>query len=103
MVIYNQICVFHTFPNQPISISLFPPASSPRTDDSSPSDKIPEWSESEEYQEIKNWRSVIVGGEPHRIDMKVIEPYKKVLSHGGKSSIIKTDCYYILSYVLFSL
>ncbi|GFW68662.1 transposable element Tc1 transposase [Trichonephila clavipes] len=29
-----------------------------------------------------NWKSCIVGGEERRIDMKVIEPYKKVLSHG---------------------
>ncbi|XP_015919330.1 protein prune homolog 2 isoform X2 [Parasteatoda tepidariorum] len=30
-----------------------------------------------------HWKSCVVGGEERRIDMKVIEPYKKVLSHGG--------------------
>ncbi|KAF8790892.1 protein prune homolog 2-like isoform X1 [Argiope bruennichi] len=30
-----------------------------------------------------HWKACVVGGEERRIDMKVIEPYKKVLSHGG--------------------
>uniref|UniRef100_A0A8C8DW58 CRAL-TRIO domain-containing protein n=1 Tax=Oryzias sinensis TaxID=183150 RepID=A0A8C8DW58_9TELE len=34
---------------------------------------------------IKNrlWRSVLIGEQEHRIDMKCIEPYKRVISHGG--------------------
>jgi len=40
----------------------------------------------EEINESRHWReSCPIGnsGEVKRIDLKVIEPYKKVLSHGG--------------------
>ncbi|KAM7416671.1 hypothetical protein PAMA_018635 [Pampus argenteus] len=29
------------------------------------------------------WRSVVIGEQEHRIDMKCIEPYRRVISHGG--------------------
>lgn len=29
------------------------------------------------------WRTVVIGEQEHRIDMKCIEPYKRVISHGG--------------------
>uniref|UniRef100_A0A665TI24 CRAL-TRIO domain-containing protein n=1 Tax=Echeneis naucrates TaxID=173247 RepID=A0A665TI24_ECHNA len=29
------------------------------------------------------WRGVVIGEQEHRIDMKCIEPYKRVISHGG--------------------
>lgn len=29
------------------------------------------------------WRSVLIGEQEHRIDMASIEPYKRVVSHGG--------------------
>lgn len=29
------------------------------------------------------WRSVVIGEQEHRIDMKCIEAYKRVISHGG--------------------
>ncbi|PSN51503.1 hypothetical protein C0J52_00740 [Blattella germanica] len=44
---------------------------------------IPELSAAEERAEARSWRSVVVAGLERRIDMKVIEPYKRVLSHGG--------------------
>ncbi|XP_021928721.1 uncharacterized protein LOC110834157 isoform X2 [Zootermopsis nevadensis] len=44
---------------------------------------IPELSAAEERSEARSWRSVVVAGLERRIDMKVIEPYKRVLSHGG--------------------
>ncbi|XP_069687778.1 protein prune homolog 2 isoform X3 [Periplaneta americana] len=44
---------------------------------------IPELSAAEERAEARSWRSVIIAGLERRIDMKVIEPYKRVLSHGG--------------------
>ncbi|XP_059192944.1 protein prune homolog 2-like isoform X2 [Centropristis striata] len=37
----------------------------------------------EESRENKLWRSVVIGEQEHRIDMKSIEPYKRVISHGG--------------------
>lgn len=33
--------------------------------------------------ESRPWRSVVIGEQEHRIDMKSIEPYKRVISHGG--------------------
>ncbi|KAF0033914.1 hypothetical protein F2P81_013980 [Scophthalmus maximus] len=37
----------------------------------------------EESRESKPWRSVLIGEQEHRIDMKSIAPYKRVISHGG--------------------
>ncbi|CAJ1068431.1 protein prune homolog 2-like [Xyrichtys novacula] len=37
----------------------------------------------EENRESRLWRSVVIGEQEHRIDMKCIEPYKRVISHGG--------------------
>lgn len=44
---------------------------------------LPELSAAEERNEARSWRSVVVAGLERRVDMKVIEPYKRVLSHGG--------------------
>ncbi|XP_045138907.1 protein prune homolog 2-like isoform X1 [Portunus trituberculatus] len=46
-------------------------------------DPLPEYTTSQEASEERSWRSVVISGIERRIDMKVIEPYKKVLSHGG--------------------
>ena len=48
--------------------------------------RVPELTVQEEMNETRNWReSCPIGdkGEVKKIDLKVIEPYKKVLSHGG--------------------
>uniref|UniRef100_A0A3Q2PER1 CRAL-TRIO domain-containing protein n=1 Tax=Fundulus heteroclitus TaxID=8078 RepID=A0A3Q2PER1_FUNHE len=37
----------------------------------------------EEKEDGRLWRSVVIGEQEHRIDMKCIQPYKKVISHGG--------------------
>uniref|UniRef100_H3DEF2 CRAL-TRIO domain-containing protein n=1 Tax=Tetraodon nigroviridis TaxID=99883 RepID=H3DEF2_TETNG len=39
--------------------------------------------EAEENGDGGMWRSVTVAEQEHRIDMKSIEPYKRVISHGG--------------------
>lgn len=44
---------------------------------------IPELTAEEERNESRNWQRCNVAGVERRIDMKVIEPYKCVLSHGG--------------------
>lgn len=44
---------------------------------------IPELSAEEERNEARSWQHCTVGGMARRIDMKVIEPFKRVLSHGG--------------------
>lgn len=41
-------------------------------------------SAAEERRHARHWqRMVLPGGEHRTIDMRVIEPYKRVLSHGG--------------------
>lgn len=35
------------------------------------------------------WRTVIIGEQEHRIDMQVIRPYLRVISHGGTSPFLK--------------
>uniref|UniRef100_A0A087YKA1 CRAL-TRIO domain-containing protein n=1 Tax=Poecilia formosa TaxID=48698 RepID=A0A087YKA1_POEFO len=37
----------------------------------------------EEKGDDRLWRRVVIGEQEHRIDMKCIQPYKKVISHGG--------------------
>lgn len=32
------------------------------------------------------WRTVIIGEQEHRIDMQVIRPYLRVVTHGGESA-----------------
>ena len=54
-------------------------------------DAIPEYSAAEERDDARHWRTVNVTGQQYRIDMKVIEPYKKVLSHGGTLTFHLTD------------
>ena len=44
---------------------------------------IPEYSAKEEMEDKKNWRRVMIAGKEHAVDMRAINPYKKVLSHGG--------------------
>lgn len=47
------------------------------------SESIPEYTAKEEREDNRLWRTVVIGEQEQRIDMKVIEPYKKVISHGG--------------------
>uniref|UniRef100_A0ACB8ERH9 Protein prune 2 n=1 Tax=Sphaerodactylus townsendi TaxID=933632 RepID=A0ACB8ERH9_9SAUR len=47
------------------------------------SDSIPEYTAEEERKDNRLWRTVVIGEQEQRIDMKAIEPYKKVISHGG--------------------
>uniref|UniRef100_A0A8D0GHK6 BCL2 interacting protein 2 n=1 Tax=Sphenodon punctatus TaxID=8508 RepID=A0A8D0GHK6_SPHPU len=44
---------------------------------------LPEYTAAEEKDEERRWRMFRVGEQDHRVDMKAIEPYKKVISHGG--------------------
>ena len=47
------------------------------------SDMIPELTFDEEQAELRNWKACTIAGVKRQIDLKVIEPYKRVLSHGG--------------------
>lgn len=50
-----------------------------------PTEAIPEYPTEEEQQDAKLWRTVIIGEQEHRIDMKCIGPYQRVISHGGEA------------------
>ncbi|KAM3956235.1 uncharacterized protein ACR2FA_009829 [Aphomia sociella] len=50
------------------------------------SDPIPEYSAAEELSNERSWLSVPRAGGHATCDMKVIEPYKRVISHGGYES-----------------
>ncbi|XP_062317568.1 BCL2/adenovirus E1B 19 kDa protein-interacting protein 2 isoform X1 [Osmerus eperlanus] len=46
-------------------------------------ESVQEYSASEERDEGRRWRVFRIGEQEHRVDMKAIEPYKRVISHGG--------------------
>lgn len=46
-------------------------------------ESVQEYSVSEEREEGRRWRVFRIGDQDHRVDMKAIEPYKRVISHGG--------------------
>ncbi|XP_048523476.1 protein prune homolog 2 isoform X2 [Dendroctonus ponderosae] len=53
-------------------------------EDNNTSEPIEPLSAEEERRHARNWqRMILPGGEHRTIDMRVIEPYKRVLSHGG--------------------
>ncbi|XP_029952330.1 BCL2/adenovirus E1B 19 kDa protein-interacting protein 2 isoform X4 [Salarias fasciatus] len=44
---------------------------------------VQELSALEEREEGRRWRVFRIGDQEHRVDMKAIDPYKRVISHGG--------------------
>ncbi|XP_061101325.1 BCL2/adenovirus E1B 19 kDa protein-interacting protein 2-like isoform X1 [Conger conger] len=46
-------------------------------------ESVQELSAAEEREEGRRWRVFRLGEQEHRVDMKAIEPYKRVISHGG--------------------
>ncbi|ESO95062.1 hypothetical protein LOTGIDRAFT_74903, partial [Lottia gigantea] len=60
---------------------------------------IEEYTAAEELDDAKRWKVVNVGDKEYRIDLIVIEPYKKVISHGGyygeglNALIVFSGCY----------
>ncbi|XP_073442987.1 BCL2/adenovirus E1B 19 kDa protein-interacting protein 2 isoform X4 [Dendrobates tinctorius] len=55
----------------------------PKSSEVLPKGSIPEYSAAEEKEESRRWRMFRIGEQDHRVDMSAIEPYKKVISHGG--------------------
>ncbi|XP_053573543.1 BCL2/adenovirus E1B 19 kDa protein-interacting protein 2 isoform X2 [Bombina bombina] len=55
----------------------------PKTTEVLPKGSIPEYTAAEEKEESRRWRLFRIGEQDHRVDMLAIEPYKKVISHGG--------------------
>ncbi|CAB1422935.1 unnamed protein product, partial [Pleuronectes platessa] len=54
-------------------------------------------SSAEGSRESRLWRSVVIGEQEHRIDMKSIELYKRVISHGGYYSEQNAIIVYVIS------
>lgn len=90
------------------SILLGHPDFTPRSgDENSTPTKVPssepirEYSAEEERRDSRHWQKIVLpSGEQRSIDMRVIEPYKRVLSHGGylqsgghNAIIIFSACY----------
>ncbi|XP_013124043.1 BCL2/adenovirus E1B 19 kDa protein-interacting protein 2 isoform X6 [Oreochromis niloticus] len=46
-------------------------------------ESVHEYSASEEREDSRRWKMLRIGDQDHRVDMKAIEPYKRVISHGG--------------------
>ncbi|XP_047210085.1 BCL2/adenovirus E1B 19 kDa protein-interacting protein 2 isoform X2 [Girardinichthys multiradiatus] len=46
-------------------------------------ESVQEYKASDEREEGRRWRIFRIGDQDHRVDMKAIEPYKRVISHGG--------------------
>ncbi|KAM9377857.1 BCL2/adenovirus E1B 19 kDa protein-interacting protein 2 isoform 2-T2 [Pholidichthys leucotaenia] len=46
-------------------------------------DSVQEYSAFEEREEGRRWRVFRIGDQEQKVDMKAIEPYKRVISHGG--------------------
>ncbi|XP_030828007.1 uncharacterized protein LOC578539 isoform X4 [Strongylocentrotus purpuratus] len=81
---------------------LTPTSTEMSWEDDTPMNKaepIEEYSAREEHEDRWRWRKVNLGGKDYTIDMKAINPYKKVLSHGGyygeglNAIIVFASCY----------
>jgi len=70
------------------------PQASQRDSVKETTEPIPTYSAEEERQDSKLWRTVIIGEQEHRINMKSIEPYQKVISHGGTLKKYFKECMY---------
>ncbi|NXP78971.1 BNIP2 protein, partial [Ramphastos sulfuratus] len=55
----------------------------PKTTDVIRKGSLTEYTPEEEKDDDRRWRMFRIGEQDHRVDMKAIEPYKKVISHGG--------------------
>ncbi|XP_031658977.1 protein prune homolog 2-like isoform X1 [Oncorhynchus kisutch] len=55
----------------------------PPTGEKETCEPIPTCSTEEERQDGNLCRAVVIGEQEHRINMKIIEPYQRVISHGG--------------------
>lgn len=62
----------------------FPEDHTANKDSGQESESIPEYTAEEEREDNRLWRTVVIGEQEQRIDMKVIEPYRRVISHGGR-------------------
>ena len=67
-----------------------PEVSTSNKDSGHESESIPEYTAEEEREDNRLWRTVVIGEQEQRIDMKVIEPYRRVISHGGSQALCES-------------
>lgn len=67
-----------------------PEGSTSNKDSGQESESIPEYTAEEEREDNRLWRTVVIGEQEQRIDMKVIEPYRRVISHGGSRALCES-------------
>ncbi|KAH0619811.1 hypothetical protein JD844_014099 [Phrynosoma platyrhinos] len=68
----------------------------PKTTDVIRKGSFSEYAASDEKEEERRWRMFRIGDQDHRVDMKAIEPYKKVISHGGKDFLAEACLLYVI-------
>ncbi|EDV21335.1 uncharacterized protein TRIADDRAFT_60259 [Trichoplax adhaerens] len=61
-------------------------------------DAIEEYTAEEELSDTRTWRLVNIGGESKELDLRIVEAYRKVVSHGGythdgSALIVFSGCY----------
>ena len=61
-----------------------PPTPSPPPPEKDEIKSIPEYPAEEELEEERAYKTVTISGKDLQIDMKLIEPYRGVIQHGGK-------------------
>ncbi|KAM4038486.1 BCL2/adenovirus E1B 19 kDa protein-interacting protein 2 [Anomaloglossus baeobatrachus] len=80
----SYICMLSICPSVPAVLrAICDDLPKPKPADVLPKGSIPEYSAAEEKEESRRWRMFRIGEQDHRVDMSAIEPYKKVISHGG--------------------
>ncbi|KAF6327911.1 prune-like protein 2 with BCH domain [Rhinolophus ferrumequinum] len=67
----------------PSAADMRPEDPTANKDSGQESESIPEYTAEEEREDNRLWRTVVIGEQEQRIDMKVIEPYRRVIAHGG--------------------
>ncbi|EDW79896.2 uncharacterized protein Dwil_GK18025, partial [Drosophila willistoni] len=61
-----------------------PAAAAAASSTTAPGSSLPQYTAAEERRDSRNWQKITLpDGRTREIDMRVIEPYKRVLSHGG--------------------
>jgi hypothetical protein len=86
-------------PLEPEIVMLSPPAVLPEEIESSVS-SIPEYSSREEHEDQRTFRYVSIDGEERRISLKLIEPYRNIVQHGGytgneRTAVIVISAFYL--------
>lgn len=72
------------FVNRPCSLCSFPDDTPVASAKAAPADGLGD-GDDEGNANGRLWRTVLIGEQEHRIDMQIIRPYLRVITHGGQS------------------